>query len=114
MVVALVRRDTFRREQYNKSRPLFRREDMLRSAVSGALALLTATFVTASAIAQEKYPSKEIHFICAFVPGSGADVMVRFFADKISKKTGNVIVVENRPGGGGLLALTLIARAVPD
>jgi len=86
---------------------------MLRSAVSGALALLAATFATASA-AQDKYPSKEIHFICSFPPGSGADIMVRFFADKISRKTGNVIVVENRPGGGGMLALTTTARAAPD
>jgi tripartite-type tricarboxylate transporter receptor subunit TctC len=88
---------------------------MLRSAVSGALALLmTATFATAPAVAQEKYPSKELHFICAFPPGSGADIMVRFFADKISKKTGHVIVVENKPGGGGMLSLTVIARAAPD
>jgi tripartite-type tricarboxylate transporter receptor subunit TctC len=86
---------------------------MLRSAVSGALALLTATFATAS-VAQEKYPSKELHFICSFPPGSGADIMVRFFADKIGKKTGHVIVVENRPGGGGMLALTTTARAAPD
>src|SRR4051812_47896243 len=87
---------------------------MLRLAVGGALALWTATFVTASAVAQEKYPSKEIHFICGFAPGSGADIMVRFFADKIGKKTGHVIVVENRPGGGGILALTVTARAAPD
>jgi tripartite-type tricarboxylate transporter receptor subunit TctC len=87
---------------------------MLRSAVSGALALLTASFVTASAVAQEKYPSKEIHFICSFPPGSGADIMVRFFADKIGKKTGNVIIVENRPGAAGMLALTVTARAAPD
>jgi len=87
---------------------------MLRLLIGGALALLTATFVPASAVAQEKYPSKELHFICAFPPGSGADIMVRFFANKIGKKTGHVIVVENRPGGGGLLSLTVIARAVPD
>jgi tripartite-type tricarboxylate transporter receptor subunit TctC len=87
---------------------------MLRPAVSGALALLTATFVTASAVAQDKYPTKPIHFICSFTPGSGADIMVRFFADKIGKKTGNVIIVENRPGAGGMLALTMTARAVPD
>lgn len=87
---------------------------MLRSAVSGALALLAATFVTASAVAQEKYPTKDLHFICSFPPGSGADIMVRFFADKIGKKTGHVIVVENRPGGGGMLALTTTARAAPD
>ncbi|HWL05788.1 MAG TPA: tripartite tricarboxylate transporter substrate-binding protein, partial [Xanthobacteraceae bacterium] len=40
--------------------------------------------------------------------------MVRFFADKIGKQTGNVIIVENRPGGGGMVALTTTARAAPD
>jgi tripartite-type tricarboxylate transporter receptor subunit TctC len=40
--------------------------------------------------------------------------MVRFFANKIGRNTGHVIVVENRPGGGGMLALTTIARAAPD
>jgi tripartite-type tricarboxylate transporter receptor subunit TctC len=87
---------------------------MFRSAVTGALALLTVIFATASAVAQEKYPSKEIHFICSFPPGSGADIMVRFFAGKIGKKTGNVIIVENRPGAAGMLALTVTARATPD
>jgi tripartite-type tricarboxylate transporter receptor subunit TctC len=87
---------------------------MLRWACSSALALLTATFVTATAVAQDKFPSKEIHFICSFPPGSGADIMVRFFADRIGKKTGHVIIVENRPGGAGMLALTLTARAAPD
>lgn len=80
---------------------------MLRRAVSAALALVAAWFVTLPAVAQEKYPSKVIHFICSFPPGSGADIMVRFFADKIGKNTGHVIVVENRPGGGGMLALTM-------
>ena len=87
---------------------------MLRTAVSGALALLAAISMTAPAVAQDKYPSKEIRFICSFPPGSGADIMVRFFADKIGKQTGNVIIVENRPGGGGMVALTTTARAAPD
>ena len=101
-------------EQHNKFLPILTEEDMLRRAVSAALALVTASFVTLPAVAQEKYPSKVIHFICSFPPGSGADIMVRFFADKIGKNTGHVIIVENRPGGGGMLALTVIARAVPD
>ena len=84
---------------------------MMRAAMLSALAIVS---VSIPALAQEKYPSKEIHFICGFPPGSGADIMVRFFADKIGKKTGNVIVVDNRPGAGGILALTTTARAAPD
>jgi len=87
---------------------------MLRSTASGALALLALLSVTMPAAAQDKYPSKDIHFLCSFPPGSGADIMVRFFADKISKKTGHVIIVDNRPGAGGMLALTTTARAAPD
>jgi tripartite-type tricarboxylate transporter receptor subunit TctC len=84
---------------------------MIGAAALSILAIVGASF---PAVAQEKYPSKEIHFICGFPPGSGADIMVRFFADKIGKKTGHVIIVENRPGGGGMLALTTTARAAPD
>ncbi len=87
---------------------------MFRSAVFGVLALAPAMLISAPSTAQGNYPSKEIHFICAFVPGSGADIMVRFFADKIRKKTGHTIVVDNRPGAGGMLALTATARAAPD
>src|SRR5690606_31664102 len=90
------------------------RKRMFRSAISGALAVIAAVLLTAPAAAQDKYPSKEIHFICSFPPGSGADIMVRFFADKISKKTGHVIIVDNRPGAGGLVALTTAARSAPD
>ena len=80
------------------------------------VAVLTALTVGASTTvsAQEKYPSKEIRFICGFPPGSGADILVRYFADKISKKTGHIIIVENKPGAGGMLALTQMAKSLSD
>lgn len=81
-------------------------------------AAVLATCLTAGtatvAFADEKYPSKEVRFVCGFPPGSGADILVRYFADRISKRTGHVIIVENKPGAGGMLALTQTARAQPD
>jgi tripartite-type tricarboxylate transporter receptor subunit TctC len=79
-------------------------------ALSTSLIVGAATAV----FAKDDYPVKEIHFICGFPPGSGADILVRYFADKIGKKTGNTIIVENKPGFGGMLALTQTAKARPD
>ena len=56
---------------------------------------------------QAQYPAQDIHFICAFPPGSGADVLVRFFAEKVRPLTGKNIIVENRAGAGGNIALDL-------
>ena len=88
---------------------------MLKTLISVA-ALSTTLMVGASTavFGEEKYPTKEIHFVCGFPPGSGADILVRYFANKISKKTGHVIIVENKPGAGGMLALTQTARSLPD
>ncbi|MDB5533695.1 MAG: Extra-cytoplasmic solute receptor [Hyphomicrobiales bacterium] len=79
-------------------------------ALSTSLIVGAATAV----FAKDDYPVKEIHFICGFPAGSGADILVRYFADKIGKKTGNTIIVENKPGFGGMLALTQTAKARPD
>ena len=62
----------------------------------------------------QTYPSQNISFICAFAPGSGADVLVRYFANKIGPLTGRTIVVENKPGAAGRMALTHLAKSKPD
>src|SRR5690606_21025084 len=78
-------------------------------------AALVAAAVGVSAPAQaQQYPDRDIHFICAFPPGSGADVLVRYFAEKVRPLTGKNIVVENRAGAGGNIALTHVARSKPD
>ena len=60
------------------------------------------------------YPSGTIRFVCGFPPASGADVMVRHFAQKVSPLAGRNIIVENKPGAGGMLALTYTAKSKPD
>ncbi len=82
--------------------------------------LLSAGLVTAAAlglapVAQaQQYPAQDIHFICAFPPGSGADVLVRYFAEKVRPLTGKNIIVENKSGAGGNIAMEYVARAKPD
>ena len=86
----------------------------MRVGISG-LALLLAGLVVAPALPRaDDYPTQDIHFICAFPPGSGADVIVRYFADKVRPLTGRNIIVENSSGAGGNIAIEYVARARPD
>jgi len=73
-----------------------------------------ALMMPGMAFAQDAYPSKTITFICAFPAGSGADVLVRYFADKVSKVANQTVIVENKPGAAGNIAAEFTARAKPD
>jgi len=73
-----------------------------------------ALMMPGMAFAQDAYPSKPITFICAFPAGSGADVLVRYFADKVSKVANQTVIVENKPGAAGNIAAEYTARAKPD
>ena len=80
-----------------------------------ALALVLGAILALpqGAVAQQ-YPSRDIRFICAFPPGSGADVLVRFFAEQLRPIANHTIIVENKAGAGGNIALEYVARAKPD
>ncbi len=82
-----------------------------------AIRLIAAVLLSASpALAQapDAYPSREVRVICAFPPGSGADVWVRFFAEQARARAGKPMLVENRPGANGNIAAEYLARAKPD
>lgn len=76
-------------------------------------ALLWALFLALGAHAQP-YPSKPIHLLVGFPPGGGLDFTTRTLAPYLSKELGQPIVIENKPGVGGVLALAEVARAAPD
>jgi tripartite-type tricarboxylate transporter receptor subunit TctC len=82
---------------------------------SAALALMAAALVTpAPAQAEADYPNKPIHLIVPYGPGGVADVGMRILGDKLSRKFNQQIVVENRPGAGGIVAAKAGAAAMPD
>jgi tripartite-type tricarboxylate transporter receptor subunit TctC len=83
-----------------------------RGILSGAIAAVLAMSL-APAQAQP-YPSMDIHLISGFAPGSGADVMVRYFGEKLRLLTGRTTVVENKPGANGNIAIEYTARSKPD
>ena len=64
--------------------------------------------------AAQEFPSREIRSICNFGPGSGADILVRFYSDKLAKLSGKPVIVENKPGANGAIATADLARSKPD
>jgi len=62
----------------------------------------------------EDYPNRPVHFIIAFGPGGGSDIIGRILADAMQSRLGQPIVVENKPGAGGTLGNDVVARATPD
>lgn len=85
----------------------------VRSAASAALLAAAISLGTDGAAAQE-YPSQDVRFICAFPAGSGADVIVRYFAEKMRPVVKRTIIVENKPGAGGNIAAEYMVRSKPD
>jgi tripartite-type tricarboxylate transporter receptor subunit TctC len=81
--------------------------------VGVALVLLTLAW-SATASAAEPWPQRTVRFIVTLPPGSGVDLGARLFADRLSAKWGQPVVVENRPGGDGVLAITAVINANDD
>jgi tripartite-type tricarboxylate transporter receptor subunit TctC len=79
--------------------------------------ILTAFFVLSSmagsALAQA-WPSKPLRLVVPFAPGGGADLTGRLLAQKLSDSLGQPVVVENRPGAGGTMAIDVVAKSPPD
>jgi len=79
--------------------------------------LLAAALISGAAIAPasaQQYPTQDIHVICAFPAGSGADVLVRYFAQKLQEKAGRTVIVENKTGAAGNIAAEYTVRSKPD
>ena len=76
-----------------------------------ALFILAAVSTTASA---QSYPAKPIRFLVPFGPGGVGDITARVVAQKIGASLGQQIVVDNRPGAGGIVASELVAKSEPD
>ncbi len=65
-------------------------------------------------LAQAAYPSKPIRFLVPFTAGSGTDLIARTVADTMSKSMGQPVVIENKPGAGGTIAASQVAKGEAD
>jgi tripartite-type tricarboxylate transporter receptor subunit TctC len=81
---------------------------------SALAALVGLAIAGGTACAQDTYPSKPVHLLVPFPPGGAVDIVARTLSDELSKRWGQAIVVENRPGAGGTIAGAAAAKAAPD
>src|SRR5580704_19541981 len=61
-----------------------------------------------------KYPTRPIHIIVGFAAGGGNDIIARIFGQKLSEDLGQPVIIENRPGGGAIVATEHVAKSAPD
>jgi tripartite-type tricarboxylate transporter receptor subunit TctC len=84
------------------------------SKVLPRIVLAACALLAAGGAGAQEYPSQDIRLVCAFPPGSGADVLVRYFAEKLKPIVNRTVIVENKSGAGGNIATEYVARARPD
>ena len=79
-----------------------------------ASCVITAGPVARAAEDPAKYPSRAIHIIVGFTAGGGNDLIARIVGQKLSERFGQPVIIENKPGGGAIVATEYVARAEPD
>ena len=86
--------------------------------MAGWIRLLAATVSLLAAIgmarAQDVFPSRPVRLLVPFAPGGAVDIVARTLGDELAGRWGRPVVVENRPGAGGVVASEVVAKAAPD
>src|SRR5205085_11168960 len=88
----------------------------MRNLARSAAALLLAglTVAAAAQAPAADYPKQAIRMVVTYPPGGSADAVVRMIVPRLSEKLGQQVIVDSRPGAGGNIGLTLVAKAPPD
>jgi tripartite-type tricarboxylate transporter receptor subunit TctC len=79
-----------------------------------ASATLAALALTAGAAAAQTFPSKPVRIVVGFSPGGSNDIIARLMAPKLTELLGQQVVVENKPGAGGAIAIASVLQAPAD
>jgi len=104
----------------NTSRPDRRRKTMLlRSWKPKSLSFLSsvlvaAVFVPVVAWAQSAASGRPVRLVVPAAPGGSNDIISRFLADRVGPRLGQTIIIENKPGAGGVIGMDFVAKAAPD
>ena len=77
-------------------------------------AIMLAMLGTAAAPAEDAYPSRPVHIFVPYPPGGAVDIVARTLGDELAKRWGQAVVIENRPGAGGIVAEEALAQSPPD
>jgi tripartite-type tricarboxylate transporter receptor subunit TctC len=77
-------------------------------------AALGATAAQAQGANKDAYPSRPVHIFVPYPPGGAVDIVARTLGDELSKRWGQTVVIENRPGAGGVIAEQALVQSPPD
>lgn len=88
--------------------------NLRRRAVLGATLATAALGLSLPAVAQPAFPSKGLRIVVPFGPGGVGDLTARIVAEKLASQLGQTVVIDNRPGAGGVVAAESVARGEPD
>ena len=87
---------------------------MRRALVAAVLSFVAVALLEEAPASAQNWPSRPVKFILTLGPGSGADIGARLLADRLTKKWGQPIVIENKPGGDGTVAIATFVNAKDD
>jgi tripartite-type tricarboxylate transporter receptor subunit TctC len=86
------------------------RRAVLRGAAAGALVTALPTLSSA----QSAFPSKPIRVVVQASPGGQTDIMARMVGQRLSERLGSPVIIDNKPGAGGTIAMEFVARSPAD
>jgi tripartite-type tricarboxylate transporter receptor subunit TctC len=85
-----------------------------RRIVLLAIATLAALAAVSGVAAAQDWPARSVIVVSPFATGSANDTVARVVLDQVGQQFGQAFVVENRPGGGGVVGVASVVRAEPD
>jgi tripartite-type tricarboxylate transporter receptor subunit TctC len=86
----------------------------MKRLLLGLVGALLLNAGVAQTVRADDYPQQTIRIIVSFGPGGGADIIGRILADSMQRKLGKGVIVENKPGAGGIIGNDAVAKATPD
>lgn len=85
-----------------------------KRALVAALAIAALAGAAATSAVAQDYPAKPVKLIIGFGPGTGSDILGRLLGVKMSEALGQAVVVENKPGAGGIIGSDAVMKSMPD
>lgn len=89
-------------------------EGVIKSLRVIACGVLAAIPLQGGAAAADKWPDRPVTIIVPYSAGGGVDPVARLLAQKLTERLGQTFIVDNKPGAGGMIGTTMVARAKPD
>ena len=102
--------------RFKPRRPAFAAVSLVFAACAAAIAISDACAQAKRAPAADAgtYPGRPLRFLVPLAPGGGTDFITRLLAQRMTEALGQQVVVDNRPGGNGIIAGEILAKSAPD